>query len=391
MTNKTKNQIIKSVVSKNLHHFIEGSIPTKDVLECISSEVKRIEIEQKSKKHLNEVYAPNFKKLGSGNYIRISPVDTGLNVSLWMDEAGIHKYFKHPLWVFVDAISNKDYANSYFPMTVEDNPKIVGDTTHIKLSSKEINDVKRYIKVNKTGIIKLASRKIDRSLYCATSANMKFINLNENRYDNGIDLIAEMANFFKKETGLRVNMWAEEDVRNKKHGNRLKVQNNYGDSMTPGDSFSIGLHDMKIYPKDVEIKIDIFDVKMVRKFLELNPELATYLKNSKYIETSQIDYHKSRMTRFDHKQNPIIQPKEEKLSYNNVGRPYSNGLQLVKSNQGLFNLENRNGQLVSKGWFNSFHGTFVPCEDGRTRIPVQISNEWKWLYDDGTIIPYSTT
>ena len=83
------------------------------------------------------------------------------------------------------------------------------------------------------------------------------------------DMLFEMSNIRKSESGLPVNIWAS--YKNASHGPRIKVQTNYGTKMTD-DFFSITISDEpKVIGKTGEIKSS--DIILVKKFIMLNKEL----------------------------------------------------------------------------------------------------------------------
>ena len=88
---------------------------------------------------------------------------TGLPVNIWLDDSMLYKRTGgHGMRIkFQPDKGDRPITRSMVPMTIEDDPKIVGNNVKINLSASEIEKIKIFIKANKNLLIALSDMKID--------------------------------------------------------------------------------------------------------------------------------------------------------------------------------------------------------------------------------------
>jgi len=86
----------------------------------------------------------------------LRPIHTGLNVVTWISGKGNAKH--GPRIKISSKKGNKISIDNLISVTVDDNPKIIGNN---KISVKDFEKIKKFIELNKDIIIKYWNRKID--------------------------------------------------------------------------------------------------------------------------------------------------------------------------------------------------------------------------------------
>ena len=86
---------------------------------------------------------------------------SGLPVNIWVDDS--MKYIRggHGMRIkFQPDKGNRPITQGMVPMTIEDEPRIIG-TNKLKISGSEIEKLKMFIKKNKDLLVSLSDMKID--------------------------------------------------------------------------------------------------------------------------------------------------------------------------------------------------------------------------------------
>jgi hypothetical protein len=89
--------------------------------------------------------------------------DSGLPVNLWLDETGAYRKGGHWKRIkFQGDYGNEINRNNLFSMTISDDPKIMPPSAEskIKLTAKDIEQIKTFVKNNADSLSKLADQKI---------------------------------------------------------------------------------------------------------------------------------------------------------------------------------------------------------------------------------------
>jgi hypothetical protein len=360
----------------------------------MSVTIKKETIKKIVREVLQYIYIPQPPPGTFYFYCRIPQEDTGLGVEIMIDDSQEYKMGDHPLWVYVRSHKNvsqkkypRYYKSVYIPFTVEKNPRMVGDTLIVGelLSSKDIKDVKDFISLNVKELRDVSNMKVSSGDFSSICTPIDFTR----RYDvpptNKVVSLNEMANILKRDSGLPVNIWVDnsgKDRLNKHSPDRIKFQNNKGNSVQPNTLIPISVHDsMVVFSDDNNIKITSHELSLIRKFIEVNIELVVQLIH-KEIKPEEF---KKRVIKLDKKGN-LIYPKSEVVSYKLKGK-YVNGFRIVVSNNGLYNFIDTKGNLVSNQWFSVVYN-FMELENDQIVAPVKENNMWYYLYPDGKLEKY---
>ena len=87
---------------------------------------------------------------------------SGLPVNLWLDDSMAYKRSGHAYRIkFQPDKGERPITRSMVPMTIEDDPKIMGNNPKINLSNDDINKVKAFVIANKNLLLALSDMKID--------------------------------------------------------------------------------------------------------------------------------------------------------------------------------------------------------------------------------------
>jgi len=88
---------------------------------------------------------------------------SGLPVNIWLDDSMLYKRAGgHGMRIkFQPDKGDHPVTRSMVPMTIEDDPKIVGTNVKTNLSVSDIEQIKSFIKTNKNLLIALSDMKID--------------------------------------------------------------------------------------------------------------------------------------------------------------------------------------------------------------------------------------
>ncbi|MDR0675546.1 MAG: hypothetical protein LBF97_00700 [Elusimicrobiota bacterium] len=82
--------------------------------------------------------------------------ETGLPVNIFIDDGGLWKKGKHWKRIKFQADKgNKPYTKNMPSMTIEDEPKIIEKRIKVYLTSKEIEQIKKFVKINKNLLLDL--------------------------------------------------------------------------------------------------------------------------------------------------------------------------------------------------------------------------------------------
>ena len=95
-------------------------------------------------------------------YMRLWPKHTGLNMDIFVDDAGSYKRNSHQLLLFIRNGYDGDF-DGFIPMSVENKPRILDDEIEIKISYDDIFAVQDFVQWNLDKLIALADRKMSQT------------------------------------------------------------------------------------------------------------------------------------------------------------------------------------------------------------------------------------
>lgn len=125
-----------------------GTLLSDERLEQIINAVK------KSQEQLNNYKVTQDELFG---YSCISPSESGLKVRIFVDDSSSYKHYDHSLYIF--------FINSYDEKSTDLVPigqyGAIGNEVEVKISQNDLEDIRRFVKLNSTNILKLANEEID--------------------------------------------------------------------------------------------------------------------------------------------------------------------------------------------------------------------------------------
>ena len=125
-----------------------GTLLSDERLEQIINAVK------KSQEQLNNYKVTQDELFG---YSCISPSESGLKVRIFVDDSSSYKHYDHSLYIF--------FTNSYDEQSTDLVPigqyGAIGNEVEVKISQNDLDDIRRFVKLNSTNILKLANEEID--------------------------------------------------------------------------------------------------------------------------------------------------------------------------------------------------------------------------------------
>ena len=125
-----------------------GTLLSDERLEQIINAVK------KSQEQLNNYKVTQDELFG---YSSISSSESGLKVRIFVDDSSSYKHYDHSLYIF--------FINSYDEQSTDLVPigqyGAIGNEVEVKISQNDLEDIRRFVKLNSTNILKLANEEID--------------------------------------------------------------------------------------------------------------------------------------------------------------------------------------------------------------------------------------
>lgn len=125
-----------------------GTLLSDERLEQIINAVK------KSQEQLNNYKVTQDELFG---YSCISPSGSGLKVRIFVDDSSSYKHYDHSLYIF--------FINSYDEESTDLVPigqyGAIGNEVEVKISQNDLEDIRRFVKLNSTNMLKLANEEID--------------------------------------------------------------------------------------------------------------------------------------------------------------------------------------------------------------------------------------
>lgn len=161
-------------------------------------------------------------------YMLLDTYDTGLAVDIFVDDGMAYKRNHHPPLLFARN-SIDPSVKDYIPFSISDKPSIMADSRNIKITPEIVSSIQMFIVLNKDMLLALANEKIGGgdidSLITRAVANV-----------GESTILNEMATLRKKDTGLPVDLWIDEDSTFQGHAPRIKFQANSEQHTTYGYS-----------------------------------------------------------------------------------------------------------------------------------------------------------
>lgn len=90
-------------------------------------------------------------------YAKLTPEQTGLPVTIYVDDGGAYIRNKHQLWVLIQ--NNYNNKSDVFPIIIEYKKEQI-EYKEIKISKNDLNNILKFITNNKNLLIDLANDKI---------------------------------------------------------------------------------------------------------------------------------------------------------------------------------------------------------------------------------------
>lgn len=136
------------VMNKFEGHTKYGTPISDERLEWLINAVK------KSQEQLNNYKVTQDELFG---YSSISSSESGLKVRIFVDDSSSYKHYDHSLYIF--------FINSYDEQSTDLVPigqyGAIGNEVEVKISQNDLEDIRRFVKLNSTNILKLANEEID--------------------------------------------------------------------------------------------------------------------------------------------------------------------------------------------------------------------------------------
>ncbi len=88
--------------------------------------------------------------------------DSGLSANLYLDDAGTWSEYGHWKRIKIQPDTG-DHPNTrnMVPMSIDDDPRIIVINSKISLNSKQLEQIKAFVRANKKLLLQLADAKID--------------------------------------------------------------------------------------------------------------------------------------------------------------------------------------------------------------------------------------
>jgi hypothetical protein len=309
------------------------------------------------------------------DYFALDGVWCGIDNRLFIDEQEGYKHFQHPLWLYVEFLDIKIknphayYGCFYLPITIERNPKVVGDIDGMGIDPNIIKSVKCFISKNVEWLQDIANQKKHRTK--DTEELQPFFLLKE-----GKSMLLEMANILKADSGLPSNMWLDQG-HDLQHADRIKFQNDYGNAINHNNFCTL-----KLFPPMEVIGKTNFsnhEVDKFREFCRNNYENINALFRQEISE----DEFNSRMIPFDRNGKPIYKQKPNNSEWQEMPRMYKFGISVVKSNNGKYNYMS-NGKLLTDYWFDKAQ-PFQQHANNKCVAYACLDNVWYLVGTDGSV------
>lgn len=271
-------------------------------------------------------------------YAGLSPKESGLPVTIWIDDFWFFKTFKHKNgkpWIF--------FQNGYLedspvvPMSVSDNPQV--PDIKINLFRKDLIAIKLFV------------RKYKNVLELLCQEQFSLVNIysmiNYSRLDESKKpfLFREFAVLQKQDSGLPLKLWIDNTgtYKKSKHHMRFKVENPKGEEYTH-NWLPITLSGIKVkHPENIEISNK--DLSDVLTFAEANKDLLSDVSSQK-IEFNDFVSRIWKMENGKMVPPPIDTPKVVKdvgYGYFKLQNPYNNKVTYCI----------KNGTPITNKWFEN--------------------------------------
>ena len=86
--------------------------------------------------------------------------DTGLPVNIWIDDMAWKNTGHWKKIKFQPDTENRADTDTFIPMSIEDNPRVLMDNPQITIDAKKLEQVKQFVRINKNLLLLYADQKI---------------------------------------------------------------------------------------------------------------------------------------------------------------------------------------------------------------------------------------
>jgi hypothetical protein len=300
------------------------------------------------------------------DYERVSPIQSGLAVDIFVDGGGSYKIRHHPKWIYFRN-SYDDSCYEFLPLLIDKYPRIPAINVSLNISHQDLNDIKRYILKNYHQLSQMADGK-----------GARLISLNE--INNRV--LSEMANLKKDQSGMNIGFWIDDAMHyvNGGHAKRLKFDPNNGND------------DSNYFPSIVLCNLKLEDthkqkpkyklVKYAKKFTELNRDLLDkvadkiitydeFLSQMILLKGSNVNIFVNYLTEKDITNKNYMEVLPEKL-----GKSF--GWTLIKLDN-KYNFINSQNEHYSKQWYDEAE-IFKKYSDGTIATKIRQNDKEFLLY-----------
>ena len=168
-THYSKHPLCHHKICYAMHRLLENSLLSiPDVLRLDGFMVES----QITSQYMRSMAAAESRGISDGyklscpdelmEYMRLWPKHTGLNMDIFVDDAGSYKRNSHQLLLFICNGYDSDF-DGFIPMSVENKPRILDDEIEIKISYDDIFAVQDFVQWNLDKLIALADRKMSQT------------------------------------------------------------------------------------------------------------------------------------------------------------------------------------------------------------------------------------
>ena len=333
--------------------------------------------EHKKRERIKQSATPQPVEWELANYDGMDGSWCGIENRIFVDEGESYKKHNHPLWVYLEFknIKNKNpngyYTCFYLPITVERYPQVIGDIEGMGINPKVIDNVKRFI----SGNVKWFQDVADVRIRALKVKPIPIFMLKEEKI-----LLLEFPNFLKSETGLPVNIWIDTGSNPQHSIERIKFQNNYGDTFDENNLCTLQLFgDMEVVGNT---KIRNKEVDMVRNFCRINKGYIDSYTNGRITRDDFVD----KTVKLDKKGNPIPTQSSPNSTWEIKHGMTTFNISVVVSNSNKFNYL-RNNKLLCNTWFDEAN-SFIQAEEGKIVAFARNGSTWYQVDENGGIQKY---
>jgi hypothetical protein len=92
--------------------------------------------------------------------------ESGLPANLYLDDSGSWSKFGDWRILKLQTNAGDRSTRDMAPMSIEDNPRVLVKNAKVSLNAKQLNQIKAFVRANKSLLLQLADKKIDFDKFC---------------------------------------------------------------------------------------------------------------------------------------------------------------------------------------------------------------------------------